>query len=320
MLRSAQFLFVLMLCACRPLFSVQAYALRVSITANGPWVTVGQVLSPEPGPEIANLTLKRLESPGRNFNISRDLVELKIRGSVKNADVTISGNTCEVTASHRWVKGEDIRKFGEKYVRDRLASLSATAVVQIESREAPKDLMVPDRTVRLEIPPATEARWRGNVVLRIVVHETGEDGMDLEVGQALMTYFVRVQQTLLVASKAIRNSDAIDATDAGISSVDATFLQEDGYADLSQVAGLKSKVFIGPDKVILPSMLERPPVIKRGDIVKLVVQSGMVTVETSAEALRDAALGDSIPVQIVSSRKELQARVLNAGTVMAQTQ
>jgi flagella basal body P-ring formation protein FlgA len=319
MLRSARIFFFLILCATRSAFSVEAYALKVSVTANGPWVTAGDLLSPTPDGELAAIKLERLESPGRRINIGRDLVLLKLKGAGLSNPIFVSGTSCAVTASSRWVKGADIRGFGEKYISDRLSSLSSTAVLDIEPKEVPKDILVPDRTVRLEIPPDTEARWRGNVVLRIVIHETGEDGTDLEVGQSLLTCLVKVKQSLLVARVPIRNNDLISNLNTGVETVDATFLQEDGYSSLDEAAGLKARIFIGAEKVILPSMLERPPLIKRGDIVKLVVRSGMITVQTSAVALRDAALGDSIPVQIQDTKKQVQARVLDESTVMSES-
>jgi flagella basal body P-ring formation protein FlgA len=313
----AGLIFLLMLGAARTAFPAQGYALRVSATVNGPWILVGDLLSPRPEGDLAALKLRRLGPPGQSDVIPRDLVALKLRESESGAALFVSGSSCVVTASRRRVPGADIQAFADKYLRERLAALSATSEIEILPKQAPKDLLVPDRTVRLEIEPQPGARWRGNVVLRVLAHESGEDGADLEVGQSLLTCLVKVQQSLLVALRPIRSGDLISNLNAAVSQVDATFVQEDGYGSLDDAGGLKARDFIAADRVILPSMLERPPLIRRGDIVKLLVRSGMISVQTSARALRDAALGDSIPVEIVDSKKQLQAKVLDEGTVVS---
>jgi flagella basal body P-ring formation protein FlgA len=171
--------------------------------------------------------------------------------------------------------------------------------------------------VRLEIPPVSGGRFRGNVLLRVLARQSAEDGSVVDVGSATAGFLVTVRQNLAVALRPIRRGEAVDASNAGLSKLDTTFLAEDGYASLDDLAGLKAKTYIGQGKLISPAMLERPPLVHRGDIVKLVVRSGLISVQASAKALRDGALGDSLPVELLDSKKQVQGRVLDAGTVVS---
>ena len=156
-------------------------------------------------------------------------------------------------------------------------------------------------------------------MLRLTLLQTLEDGSEFEVGQATLPYSVKVTQNLLLASKAIRRGEALDGLNTKIGLVDSSTFAFEGYSDAAQVQGLKAKLPIMAGKVIDPASLERPAAVKRGDIVKLIVRSGLVAVEVSAKAMRDAALGDSIPVEVLDSKKQLQARVLDQHTVVSDT-
>jgi len=280
---------------------------------------MGEILEPTPPKKIADLKIRRLEGPGKTVEVGRDLVAMKLKDARLGAAVSLSGSVCLVTASARLVKGADIKDFAEKYLRERLSPLSGAAEVEVALKEPPPDLLVPDRSVRLELVPPAGGRFRGNVLLRVVAHETSEEGADLEVGQALISALVKVKQDQLTATRPIRRGDLVTAENAALGPVDTTYLPEAGYASLSEAAGLKARTYIGAGKLISPSMLERPPVVKRGDVVKLMVRAGLVVVSVSAKALRDAAVGDSIPVEIVDSRKQLQARVMEDGTLVSET-
>jgi flagella basal body P-ring formation protein FlgA len=278
---------------------------------------MGQVLEPAPVTAVAELKLLRADAPGKSMHISRDLVALKLREARLDEPVEVSGTTCVVSLSSRTVKGADIKAFAEGYIKQRLDALSATAQVELTTRELPKDMLVPDRTVRLDLLPPDSGRFRGNVILRIAAHQTTEDGEDIQVGQAIMSCLVRVKESQLQARRTIRRGEIITSENAAISLVDATYEQEDAYTSLEEAEGLKARTFIIAGKLIAPSMLERPPLVKRGDIVKLVVRAGLVTVNSSAKVLRDGALGDSIPVEIEESHKQVQGKVLDSGTVVS---
>ncbi len=55
--------------------------------------------------------------------------------------------------------------------------------------------------------------------------------------------------------------------------------------------------------------------MRRGQTVDLMIQRGSVQVRVAARALRDGALGDSITVENLSSRKIVHGTVMAAGTV-----
>jgi flagella basal body P-ring formation protein FlgA len=300
--------------------ALAASRLRPELTLNGPWITVGDLLDPAPDTVMAKIKVKRLVAPGKSLEISRDQLFLKLREARLGRSLPeLSQGSSLVHASAKRVPGTDLKAFAEKYIKDRLANLSGVAEVEVTVSSPVRDVLVPERLVKFQITPRAGQNWRGNVVLRVVLLQTLEDGTELEVGQAVLPFVVKVTQSLLLASRAIRRGELISDVNTKISALDSSLLSFDGYTQLAQAQGLKARLPIPADKPIDPASLERPSAIKRGDIVKLIVRSGLVAVEVSAKAMRDAAVGDSIPVEVQDSKKQLQARVLDQRTVVSDT-
>jgi len=105
-----------------------SYAMKVSVTAQGPWIKAGELLEGAVPKKIAELKVRRLEAPGKSVEIPRDLLAVKLREARLGEPVTLSGTATLVTASSRVVKGADIKAF----VENTCASASARC------RAAPK--------------------------------------------------------------------------------------------------------------------------------------------------------------------------------------
>ncbi len=297
----------------------ETFALKPAVTLNGPWVTAGDLLTPRPTGKLAELRIKNLVPPGGSMEIQRDLVLLKMHGARLGSGIQIDGQSSRVTASRRMVPGSEIKAFAEKYLKERVSSMEGVSGSEIEATAQPSDLAVPDREVRFEIPARTGQVWRGNIMLGIKLMQTAEDGNDLKVGEVTAPFMVKVRRKLLLASKGLRRGEVLTEVNTVIGEVDCTFSREDGYTSMDQVAGLKARSSVAAGVAVLPSMLERPALVKRGDVVKLVVRVGMIAVESSAKVMRDGAEGDMVPVQTVEGKKQLQARVLDSRTVVSDT-
>ena len=85
-----------------------------------------------------------------------------------------------------------------------------------------------------------------------------------------------------------------------------------GYAQhIAAVDGLITKKTLLPGRIILVSALREPYLVSRGSAVRLVFQSGVLTITASGTPLQDGAAGELIRVRNVDSG------VIVAGTVMA---
>ncbi|KRT35849.1 flagellar basal body P-ring formation chaperone FlgA [Acetomicrobium hydrogeniformans] len=87
------------------------------------------------------------------------------------------------------------------------------------------------------------------------------------------------------------------------------------YADA--ILGKKLKTNLEAGSPIYLHDVEPLYLVKRGDRVRLYVNSGMISVETVAKALDSGALGDIIRVINLDSRRTISAKVAGKGAVVA---
>jgi len=76
---------------------------------------------------------------------------------------------------------------------------------------------------------------------------------------------------------------------------------------------LKRPASIGD--TIMRHNLTRPLVIKRGDQVTLEASAGAITVVASGVAMSNGHIGEQIKVKNTSSKRIVNARIVNQGTV-----
>ena len=63
-------------------------------------------------------------------------------------------------------------------------------------------------------------------------------------------------------------------------------------------------------------MLERPPIVERGDMVMILAESGGLRVTVPGKILEKGYRGQLVQVQNTMSRKNIYAKVIDEATVM----
>jgi flagella basal body P-ring formation protein FlgA len=79
--------------------------------------------------------------------------------------------------------------------------------------------------------------------------------------------------------------------------------------------GLRLRVGLPSGAVLTRSMVERPPMVRRGDRVRLVYRSQGLLVTALAEAREEGSPGDVIRVRVLGARKECRARLREDGSL-----
>lgn len=286
-------------------------SLRLSATARGPNVLLGDVLDGVSGP-AALLPVKPSGMPGGSVEVPAALVALKLR-RLSGGPWHLSGAAaCSVSVPAQLLPGATLVEFVRDYLKERL---SGTADAELKPLGAVADLRLYDAPVRLRCDPVESDALRGNVVLRVQVLQDGPDGREREAASVPVSFLVKRSEPQVVSTKTIRKGETLGAENLELRLVDTTY-ESRGFSSLEAVEGKLARGYIGAGKVVTRSMVEFPPLIRRGDVVKVLVRSKTVLVETSAEALRDAREGESLPVRLLETRKHIQARCVEAGLVV----
>lgn len=295
--------------------SPTAIFLRVSAVADGPNVLVNDVLSAPLAGEEGWIALKPLGLPGSKVAVPRDLVQARLMRA-KSGPYRVEGQAVEVQASKQIIPGELIQRFAREALTERLRSLSHGAkVIILDGGQMPRDLSAPDRSSKMELE-ASVGVPRGNVVMKVRISQDDARGKAVQVADIPVVFMVKVSQTVAVAIMPLKQGQLIKPEQIEQREMDTTYLRGAPFEGGQSPVGLKARAYIPQGKPVTTDLVELPPVVKRGDMVRLLVRSGGVSLETTAKALRDAALGESLPVEVEGRNKTVQGRAIGEGLVL----
>jgi len=134
-----------------------------------------------------------------------------------------------------------------------------------------------------------------------------------------VTLRARILKPVLVASERIDRHAALTASMVHTEYIDATALRGAPVSGIEEVVGRPAARLIAPGQPLVTSMIEWPPVVRRGDRITLRASSGSVTVTAAALALSDARAGETVFFRNMDSGKEVSARVVEAGLAVVRT-
>ena len=128
-------------------------------------------------------------------------------------------------------------------------------------------------------------------------------------GQVLEMADVPVAATRLLPETVLR------ADDVRIARIRAAFVAPDAVRVVRQIVGMELKRPAAAGQPLRAADLIRPPLVRRGAIVQMQLQSGGLSMAGQAVALESGAEGEQVRVQNMNSRAVLTAVVTGSGSV-----
>lgn len=138
-------------------------------------------------------------------------------------------------------------------------------------------------------------------------------------GAAPWTIFVpvTVKQTFDVAvvTTPLARGQTITAADVRLESLSVATARTAFFQSLDEVIGMQAQRPVAAGTVLAPAMVKAPRAVRRGERVVLALSAGTVSVRVAGTALKDAALGERVPVRNASSRRVVEGVVSEPGVV-----
>lgn len=91
---------------------------------------------------------------------------------------------------------------------------------------------------------------------------------------------------------------------------------EDSFASIEDVLGYELERNLSKGATIKPRYISRPPLIHKGDAVKVIIRTPGIEISGIAKALEDGNLGETINIR--RQNESLQAKILDEQTVLVQ--
>ena len=125
--------------------------------------------------------------------------------------------------------------------------------------------------------------------------------------------------TVVKSRRLLRANSVIGPEDVSSSLLEVSRLPNGGFfTEESQVAGKRLTRSIGAGVTILNAMVSGYPLVGRGHMVTIVVETPGFKITTAGELVESARVGSNVKVMNISSRKMLSGLLADENTVLLQ--
>jgi len=120
---------------------------------------------------------------------------------------------------------------------------------------------------------------------------------------------------VVCAERDIPRGNRIKREDISVAAKNLSMSPPGLMTSAEKVEGTVAKSRIGKGTMIRDSMIAEAPVIRKGDVVKIVAKSGELTVVAQGISKEEGRMGQQVMVQNLRSNKNIPALVVGPGAV-----
>ncbi len=193
----------------------------------------------------------------------------------------------------------------ETYVRGRVDAPVAVELPPLE-RFARADVEEFDVSVRAP----QEAEMQGWVPIELAVSSRGET-----VESGVVRVRVESQQKVVVARRTLPRGSVLRPDDLKVELRDEKKVPDDALDEVESAIGQALVRSVGKGRPVTHALVQPPPVVKRGQQVRIELRHGRLRIESLGRAQEDGRAGDWIRVRTTSSKREVSGRVDANGVV-----
>lgn len=207
------------------------------------------------------------------------------------------------------IERDQIEQIVRAFIQQQAGEKPGEAIV-IKDIRVPEPVQLPKGpfTARVIVPKNSELA--GHVPLQVVFNV--EPDFERRIG---VTASLEQRVNVVVTRRPLGRFKPIDAADVELKAVDAAGLPADRMDDPEAVIGKRTRRALDAGTVLRPDLLEFPPIIKRGDRVRIIAESPSLRISAFGQAKQKGAQGELIPVVNLDSNKVVHARVVDSMTV-----
>ena len=170
---------------------------------------------------------------------------------------------------------------------------------------------VPDGVLNVELNCKANGRLIGYVRMNAIIFVD-----DVEVGTVQLYSWVDVFESMVCASRDLKRKDVIRKDDVHLMRKNTSHMSGKTIRDMGEVVGMMVRNNVKAGSCIKEWMVERAPVVERGDLVTILAESGDLKVTVPGRILERGYQGDLVRVQNSLSKKEIYAEVVNGTSVI----
>ncbi len=194
------------------------------------------------------------------------------------------------------------------YIRKELAGLGSEAT--LKNVIVSKDLILPAGSVEYRVINEKQADYSGRMVVYV---DFTVDACFHKKIRALVD--IERLGNVVVTSRPLGRHKIITRDDLAVQRVDISKLSVNVISDPDRVIGRRTKRSIDPSTILRTDLLELPPIVKRGDVVTIIAESGGLRVTARGKIKKRGHRGERLKVMNLDTKKVIYAHVIDSNTV-----
>jgi flagella basal body P-ring formation protein FlgA len=215
----------------------------------------------------------------------------------------------EVTRPGRSMERAELIQILEGHFQKALGDERKT--VKIREIKGIDPIMVPPGDLSWEVKAPVQFSQGGHIPVSLILWAERQKVREVR-AQARLEVFAEV----VVAKNSLRRHQIVEEKDVHLLNRNITQQATDVATDLGEVLGKRVTLSVNAQEVLRRSMVEVPPLVKKGDRVTVVVENVHFKITCMGEVKEEGRAGDRIKVTNISSKREVYGRVLDSQTVL----
>ena len=298
----------------------QALAAGVTVTVNPETTLAGGQMSlgdlavisgddSDKAKALRELKLGSAPLPGTRLVLTADMLAAKLAAA--GADLSFGSwqipPMVTINASSQTVSSQTLQAMVTEAIKLRLAS--ETADVVVSECGAGHDVLVPPGKVSYKVELPNGIRFVTPTTANVIVCTDGQPFTTVSI-----KLYVKAYRNVVVAARNLAPFEPITPDSLRLERWDIGHLT--GYfLDGDRIIGLRTRRAVAAGLPLSEVALEKPPLVRHGSPVTILVQMGEITVSTNGQALQEGSEGSIIRVQNLNSNRIVNARVIDGSTV-----
>jgi len=260
--------------------------------------------------QIEDTFLGNAPLPAKKKTIDRDQVvyRLKKQGIDLSTTQIVMPEETEITRRFKKISVDEIEKIIMTFL-DKNLPWDKT-LVTIKDIQIKNELILPTGSITYKVVPPPKADYLGLTPFSVEFSVNGKFEK-----KSWVTLNIEVMAEVVVTRKPLGRFKVIGENDICLEKKNLAKLPSNVIIRCEDVLGKRTRRSIDSNVTLRPDHVELPPLVKRGDIVKVIVESQGLKVTALGKVQAKGRRGEMIKVINVDSSKAIYARVLDASNV-----
>jgi flagella basal body P-ring formation protein FlgA len=169
---------------------------------------------------------------------------------------------------------------------------------------------LPSGKLSFQLFQKDKRKLKGYVRLTAVVYVNG-----VAKNRVNLFGWVDVFESVVCVARNMKKGETLNIDDVYLARKNISHFNQKILTDTNQAIGLMTKHRVKADTCLKEWMLEKSPVVVKGDIVAILAESAGLIVTAPGKVMMKGYLGELVKIQNLMSKKEIYAKVVNSSTV-----